>query len=165
MIEIVAYTDGGCRGNPGIGGWGVVLIHPPSGVALERAGGAHDTTNNRMEMMGAIEALRALKRDRVSILICSDSRYLIDCCSKWMPGWKRRGWTRRDGALKNVDLLQELDALLTQHDVHWQWVAGHAGVPGNERADALANLAMDRIARGQTSVIEQRADWTHPLPV
>jgi ribonuclease HI len=142
-----------------------VLVHPPSGTALERAGGEQDSTNNRMEMMAAIEALRRIRRPRATILVCTDSRYLIDCCSKWMQGWKRRGWTRKDGPLKNVDLLQVLDALIEQHDVLWQWVEGHSGVPGNERADMLANLAMDRIARGETEPYERSVKWTAPLPV
>lgn len=165
MLEVVAYTDGGCRGNPGgIGGWGLVLIDPRSRVALERAGGAVDTTNNRMEMIAAIEALRAVKRRRATVLVCSDSKYLIDCCSKWMLGWKKRGWSRKDGPLKNVDLLVELDALITQHEVRWQWVPGHSGDPGNERADALANLAMDRIAAGDQPMYEHRLKWTAKLP-
>ena len=162
--EVVAYTDGGCRGNPGIGGWGFVLIHPTTRTALERAGGAPEATNNRMELTAALEALTHVRRANSRVLICTDSRYVIDCCSKWMPGWKQRHWTRKDGALKNVELLQALDAALARHEVQWQWVAGHSGDPGNERADALANLAMDAIARGRDPGYEQRTRWPNALP-
>ena len=91
-----------------------------------------------MELTAALEALANLRRPNSRVPMCTDSRYVIDCCSKWMPGWKQRGWTRTDGALKNVELLEALDAALALHDVQWQWVAGHSGDPGNERADALA---------------------------
>lgn len=166
MTDVVAYTDGGCRGNPGgIGGWGIVLVHPGTQQALERAGGAAETTNNRMEMMAAIEALRTVKRRDARVLVCSDSKYLINCCSQWMAGWKRRGWMRKDGALANVDLLQELDALISRYDVRWQWVAGHSGDPGNDRADALANLAMDLIAAGSEPAYERRVQWSGALPI
>lgn len=142
----------------------MVLIHPPSRKALERAGGEADTTNNRMEMLGAIEALQAVDRGGIEILICTDSRYLIDCCTKWMQAWKSAGWVRKSGALKNVDLLQQLDELLPRHTVRWQWVRGHSGDPGNERADALANLAMDQIAHGRTPGYERRVEWKRRLP-
>jgi ribonuclease HI len=142
----------------------MVLIHRASSQALERAGGEAQTTNNRMEMQGAIEALSSIRQDSVEVLICTDSRYLIDCCSKWLAGWKARGWTRRDGELKNVDLLQKLDALLQRHRVAWHWVAGHSGEPGNERADALANLAMDALTRGDAPEFERRTAWADRLP-
>ena len=165
MTDVVAYTDGGCRGNPGgIGGWGVVLVHPATQQALERAGGVHDTTNQRMELMAALQALQSVRRAGSEILIVSDSKYVINCCSQWMAGWKRRGWARKDGPLANVELLQELDALIVRHTVRWQWVAGHSGDPGNDRADALANLAMDRIASGVTTGYEQRVQWRNALP-
>ncbi len=147
-----------------MGGWGMVLIHRPSCVALERAGGAPETTNNRMEMLGAIEALQALDREGVEIEIRTDSRYLIDCCTKWMAGWKQANWVRKHGALKNVDLLKRLDTLLERHRVGWAWVRGHSGDPGNERADALANLAMDRVSIGEMSAYQQRVEWGQAIP-
>src|SRR4030095_14723714 len=112
MPDVIAYTDGGCRGNPGVGGWAFLLIHPTTCRALERAGGEPHTTNNRMEMTAAVEALNAVRKRNTSVLIRSDSRYLIDCCTKWLPGWKARGWKRKEGPLKNLDLLQALDELL-----------------------------------------------------
>ncbi len=162
--DVVAYTDGGCRGNPGIGGWGFILIHPGTRTALERAGGLAEATNNRMELTAALEALNSVRRPGSRVLICTDSRYVIDCCSKWMAGWKQRGWTRKDGALKNVEILQALDAALARHEVDWQWVAGHSGDDGNERADALANLAMDAIAVGGDPSYEQRTQWAGSMP-
>jgi ribonuclease HI len=160
MREIVAYTDGGCRGNPGgIGGWAFVLIDRRTNEALERAGGARATTNNRMEMQAAIEALGAIRAARASVIVHSDSRYLVDSCSKWLAGWKARGWRRAEGALANVELLQQLDGLLVRHDVRWQWVPGHAGELGNEHVDRLANLAMDRIERSEDPHIERRFVW------
>lgn len=160
MADVIAYTDGGCRGNPGgIGGWGFVLIHPSTGRALERAGGIESTTNQRMELTAAIEALRAIVRHNTSVLIHSDSKYLINCATKWMPGWKKRGWRRADGPLKNVELLRQLDPLLAGHAVRWQWVAGHSGNRGNDHADRLANEAMDRIANGRSPGFERRFRW------
>ncbi|MCR9161444.1 MAG: ribonuclease H [Nannocystaceae bacterium] len=163
--DVVAFTDGGCRGNPGIGGWGFILIHPGTKSALERAGGLPEATNNKMELTAALRALEAIRKPSSRVLVCTDSRYVIDCCSKWMLGWKARGWTRKDGALKNVELLKELDGALARHEVAWQWVAGHSGDPGNERADALANLAMDAIAAGREASYERRTEWTASLPV
>jgi ribonuclease HI len=158
--DVIAYTDGGCRGNPGgIGGWAFLLIHPKTGNALERAGGERETTNNRMEMTAAIEALGAIRRRDLVVVVRSDSRYLINCCSKWLPGWKRRGWRRSEGPLKNVDLLQALDELIARQRVRWEWVRGHAGNRGNERVDELANQAMDRIARGADPRLEKRRTW------
>lgn len=156
MTDIIAYTDGGCRGNPGIGGWAFLLHDRVSGQALERRGGEPHTTNNRMEMMAAIACLRALRKPGSALVIHSDSKYLIDCCQTWMPGWKARGWQRKGGPLKNLDLLQELDSLLAAHQVRWQWVKGHAGNRGNERVDQLANEAMDAIAAGQDPASERR---------
>jgi ribonuclease HI len=143
----------------------MVLIHRASGQALERAGGEAQTTNNRMEMMAAIAALASLKRTGFEVMMCTDSKYLIDCCTKWIHGWKRKGWTKADGKpVKNVDLLQELEAALAPHRVRWVWVPGHSGEPGNERADALANLAMDQIVRGVSAEYENRLVWTEALP-
>jgi ribonuclease HI len=158
-LDAVAYTDGGCRGNPGPGAWAFLLIDPKRRAALERAGGDAATTNNRMEMLAAIEALRALRPRRARVLVWSDSQYLIHCCTQWLEGWKARGWRRRDGELKNVDLLKELDALIARHDVRWRWVEGHAGDRGNEHVDRLANEAMDRLARGEPAAFERRGRW------
>ena len=157
--DVIAYTDGGCRGNPGVGAWAFLLIQPSSGRALERAGGEPNTTNNRMEMRAAIEALTAIRKRGAAVLIRSDSRYLIDCCSKWIPGWKARGWKRKDGELKNLDLLKQLDELVAKHRLEWEWVQGHAGNQGNERVDQLANEAMDRLSRGEPPEFERRRSW------
>lgn len=136
LVEI--WTDGACSGNPGPGGWGVLL----SSGAHERElyGGDRATTNNRMEMTAAIEALNALKRPS-RVRLHTDSQYLKDGLTKWIHGWKRNGWkTAARKPVKNKDLWQALDAACARHDVEWVWVKGHAGDPGNERADALARL-------------------------
>ncbi|MBI5365699.1 MAG: ribonuclease HI [Planctomycetes bacterium] len=156
---LIAYTDGGCRGNPGPGGWAFLLIDPASGEALERTGGEPHTTNNRMEYLAAIEALRALKAPQRAVRIHSDSNLLIQSVTEWMPGWKAKGWKKKGGPLKNLDLLQELDRLVAGLSVTWQWVPGHAGVPGNERVDQLTNEAMDRVESGSDPNWEQRRTW------
>ncbi|HBC54700.1 MAG TPA: ribonuclease HI [Alphaproteobacteria bacterium] len=138
--RVDAYTDGACSGNPGPGGWGVLLRHDKG--EKELMGGAADTTNNRMEMMAAIEALRALKRP-CDLHIHTDSVYLRDGITKWIHGWKRNGWrTAAKKPVKNRDLWEQLDVLLADQQVTWHWVKGHAGHPENERADALANRGM-----------------------
>lgn len=153
---LIAYADGGCRGNPGPGAWGFLLIDLHSGVALERTGGDRNTTNNRMEISAALGALEALKQPS-AIEIRTDSRYLIDSATKWMAGWKRAGWRRKGNApVANVELLQRLDVLLAVHQVRWKWVAGHAGEPGNEYVDGLCNTAMDRLIRGGDPASERR---------
>jgi len=157
--DVVAYTDGGCRGNPGPGGWGFLVFNPTTRQALERCGGERETTNNRMEMMAAIMALRSLRKDGSRVLLHSDSQYLIKAMSEWLPGWKKRGWKRKEGELKNVDLLKELDALNQRFIVRWQWVKGHAGDPGNEHADGLTNRAMDAVQAGQDATYESRLEW------
>lgn len=143
MQEVTIYTDGACRGNPGPGGWGVVLRS--NGTEKQLWGGERGTTNNRMEMTAAIRALEALKRPcRVTLI--TDSRYVIQGITEWMPGWKRRQW--RNAARKpvlNVDLWKQLDSLASQHEIDWQWVRGHSGDPGNELADALANRGIDEL--------------------
>ena len=159
MKKVICYTDGGCRGNPGIGGWGYMLIDPSTGNALQAAGGEAETTNNRMEMTAAIEAMRCLKNTGTDIQIFTDSKYLIDCCSQWMAGWKAKGWKKKGGELKNVDLLKRLDEALSIHHVSWQWVKGHDGDPGNECVDGLANEAMDLLAAGKDPVIQRRCSW------
>jgi ribonuclease HI len=144
IVEI--YTDGACSGNPGPGGWGAVLRH--RGHVKELHGGdPGPTTNNRMELMAAIQALESLTRP-VPVRLHTDSTYLRNGVSKWLPGWKRNGWlTAEKRPVKNADLWQRLDAVVRRHDVDWRWVKGHAGNPGNERADALANLGMAEAVR------------------
>ncbi len=159
MTDIIAYCDGGCRGNPGPGGWGVLIIDPVSREALERCGGENPTTNNRMELMGAIQVLRSFRRTGVSVLIHSDSTYVIKAASEWIPGWKARGWRRKEGPLKNLELLQELDRRVNEHQVSWQWVKGHDGNPGNEHVDRLANQAMDALVQGRSPESERRFAW------
>ncbi len=140
-IEI--YTDGACRGNPGPGGWGVLLIAGERRKTLH--GGAADTTNNRMELTAAIEALNALKKNG-HVVLHTDSKYVMDGINEWMPNWKKRGWkTAARKAVKNKDLWQALDAATERHTVEWRWVKGHDGNPGNEKADELANLGIDEL--------------------
>ena len=137
MKEVVVYTDGACKGNPGPGGWGALLRSGEH--TKELFGGERLTTNNRMELMAPIEALASLNQPCV-VTIYTDSQYLRNGISTWIHGWKARGWKTADHKpVKNVDLWQRLDALVQQHRVEWQWVRAHAGDPGNERADALAN--------------------------
>lgn len=137
------YTDGACKGNPGPGGWGVLLTW--GGTEKELFGGERETTNNRMEMMAVIEGLSALKQP-CSITLYIDSQYVLKGMTEWLKGWKARGWlTASKEPVKNVDLWQRLDALVNTagHKIEWRWVKGHAGHPGNERADALANRGVD----------------------
>ena len=135
IVEI--YTDGACKGNPGVGGWGALLRYGQH--EKELLGGAAETTNNRMELTAVIEALRALKRSS-RVQICTDSQYVKNGMESWIEGWKKNGWqTASKQPVKNADLWRELDALVQQHQVTWTWVKGHAGHPENERADALAN--------------------------
>ena len=141
MIDI--YTDGACRGNPGPGGWGALLI---MGEHEKELSGAETlTTNNRMELTAVIRALEALKRP-VKARIYTDSEYVRRGISEWLPGWKARGWRTADRKpVKNQDLWQHLEELSTPHQLEWHWVPGHAGVPGNERVDRLANAAIDSL--------------------
>lgn len=133
---ITIYTDGACSGNPGPGGWGVLLRW--NGHEKELCGGEAETTNNRMEMMAVIEALKAVKK-AVKIELYTDSKYVMQGITEWLEGWKAKGWkTASKKPVKNVDLWQEIDALVQQHDVSFHWVKGHAGHPENERADELA---------------------------
>lgn len=131
------YADGACKGNPGVGGWGALLV---SGAhRKELIGGERLTTNNRMELTAVIEALKSLKHNS-QVCIHTDSQYVLKGITEWLPNWKRRGWrTSTNSPVKNVDLWQRLDELVVQHEVRWLWVKGHNGHPGNERADALAN--------------------------
>jgi ribonuclease HI len=138
-VEI--YTDGACSGNPGPGGWGAVLAYGSHKKEL-RGGEAAPTTNNRMELMAAIQALESLTR-KSRIRLHTDSSYLRNGVTSWLASWKRNGWrTASKQPVKNEDLWRRLDAAAARHDVQWLWVKGHAGDPGNERADELANLGM-----------------------
>ncbi len=139
-VEI--FTDGACSGNPGPGGWGALLRY--NGAERELSGGESATTNNRMEMMAAIQALEMLSRP-VKVRVYTDSQYVRDGITSWLPRWKARGWKTADKKpVKNVDLWQRLDAAAAPHDVDWIWVRGHSGHPENERADKLAREAIPR---------------------
>ncbi|HEX4182100.1 MAG TPA: ribonuclease HI [Caulobacteraceae bacterium] len=137
--EVVIYTDGACRGNPGPGGWGAILM--AGGRERELCGGDLATTNNRMELTAAIEALEALKRP-CRVELHTDSQYLRNGITEWIRGWKARGWRTTSGPVKNADLWRRLDEARARHQVDWRWVKGHNGHPLNERADALARKGM-----------------------
>jgi ribonuclease HI len=143
--EVLIYTDGACKGNPGPGGWGAWLRS--GGHEKELFGGELSTTNNRMELTAVIEALASLKRS-CKIVLYTDSEYVRKGMTEWIQVWQRRGWKTADGKpVKNVELWQRLDALRKLHEVDWRWVKGHAGDPGNERADALANKGVAEAGR------------------
>lgn len=143
MVPVNIYTDGACRGNPGPGGWGVVLRY--SGREKSLYGGEAQTTNNRMELTAAIQALESLKRP-CRVVLTTDSQYVRRGITEWLPSWKRRGWrTAERKPVKNVDLWQQLDALAARHEIEWHWVRGHNGHPGNEQADRLANQGIDEM--------------------
>ena len=141
--QVDIYTDGACRGNPGPGGWGAVLMS--GGSERELSGAEAATTNNRMELLAVINALRALKR-RVRARVYTDSQYVRLGITTWLADWKARGWrTAARKAVKNQDLWEQLDALAAGHELEWHWVKGHSGNPGNERCDQLANAAIDAL--------------------
>jgi ribonuclease HI len=143
MNEVTVHTDGACRGNPGPGGWGALL--ESGGHRRELWGGERHTTNNRMELTAAIEALAALKRP-CRVQLYTDSQYVRNGITEWLPQWKARGWKTADRKpVKNQDLWQALDALAQQHQLEWHWVKGHSGNAGNERVDELANRAIDAL--------------------
>jgi ribonuclease HI len=145
LNRVEIYTDGACKGNPGPGGWGVLL--KSGGVEKELFGGERETTNNRMEMMAVIMALESLKRP-CHVILHVDSQYVLKGINEWLAGWKAKGWkTAAKQPVKNVDLWQQLDALVAGagHRIDWRWVKGHDGDPGNERADALANRGVDQV--------------------
>ena len=140
---VIIYTDGACRGNPGPGGWGVIFNY--KGKIKELYGAEKHTTNNRMELMAAIQALETLTRP-CSVQLNSDSIYVLKGITDWMPNWKKRGWkTAARTPVKNEDLWRRLDAAIAKHRIEWKWVKGHSGDTRNERADALANLGIDSL--------------------
>ena len=141
--KVIVHTDGACSGNPGPGGWGAILDY--NGTRKELSGGEASTTNNRMELMAAIMALESLKRP-CPVEMHVDSSYVKDGITKWIHGWKKNGWkTGAKEPVKNDDLWKALDGLRALHEIEWRWVKGHAGDEGNERADALANQAIDEL--------------------
>ena len=141
FVEI--YTDGACRGNPGPGGWGVSLRY--NGNQKDMYGSEPETTNNRMELTAVIRGLEALTR-RHPVRIYTDSKYVMDGMTKWLAGWKKKGWkTAARKPVKNVELWQRLDALVQENEVSWQWIKGHSGDAGNEHADMLANRGIDEM--------------------
>lgn len=143
MKKVELYTDGACRGNPGPGGWGAILVY--RGKEKELSGGEESTTNNRMELMAAIAGMSAL-REPCEIVLTSDSKYLVDAINKgWLASWKKNGWRKADkSAVLNVELWQKIDSLLEIHEVSFVWVHGHTGHPYNERCDALATAFADK---------------------
>lgn len=144
MEKIEIFTDGACKGNPGIGGWGALMVAGEH--KKELFGGERDTTNNRMELRAVIEALNALTRP-CEVVVHTDSQYVQKGISEWIHGWKARGWkTAAKAPVKNVDLWQALDAAQARHQIQWRWVKGHAGHAGNEAADALANRGVESVA-------------------
>lgn len=146
MSVVEIYTDGACRGNPGPGGWAALLSC--DGREKEIAGAEAHTTNNRMELLAVIRALEALKKPRVQVRVYTDSQYVRRGITEWLENWKSRGWrTSSRKPVMNQDLWEQLDALAAPHDIEWHWVPGHAGVPGNERVDRLANQAIDAMVR------------------
>lgn len=144
--NVIMYTDGACRGNPGPGGWGVSLRY--NGTQKNLYGADQQTTNNRMELMAAIQGLESLTR-KCPVSLYTDSKYVLDGVTKWMDNWKSRGWkTAAKKPVKNVELWQRLDAATQNHTIEWIWVKGHSGDEGNEMADSLANQAIDELLVG-----------------
>ncbi|CAB3648426.1 MAG: ribonuclease HI [Achromobacter sp.] len=144
--KVEMWTDGACKGNPGPGGWGVLMRAGAHEKTMH--GGEAQTTNNRMELLAVIEGLRALKRPCV-VTIHTDSQYVMKGMTEWLANWKRRGWITADKKpVKNAELWQALDDQVRRHTVSWRWVRGHAGDPGNERADQLANQGVESVRRG-----------------
>lgn len=147
MVKVELFTDGACRGNPGPGGWGALLRYGET--EQELCGAELATTNNRMELMAAIQGLAALKR-RCAVMLTTDSKYVKDGINEWLRGWKQNGWrTSKKEPVKNMDLWQQLDALVQEHEIEWHWVKGHSGHVENERADQLANRAIDELLMQQ----------------
>lgn len=149
-IQVEIFTDGACKGNPGVGGWGALLRY--QGQEKRLFGGEAHTTNNRMELMAAIQALKALKRS-CHVRITTDSVYVKDGIQKWLLNWKKNNWkTSQKKPVKNVDLWQELDQLVSQHQVDWHWVKGHSGHRENEIADQLANAGVEEVLNATNSI-------------
>lgn len=148
VARIEIFTDGACSGNPGIGGWGALLRYKD--IEKELSGGEKNTTNNRMELTAVIEALKALKTT-CNITLYTDSKYVMCGITEWMENWKRNGWrtTNKKSDVKNVDLWQQLDELITKHEIRWVWVKGHNGHPENERVDTLARSEVANIKESQ----------------
>lgn len=144
MIRIEIFTDGACSGNPGAGGWGAILRYRDT--EKELSGAAPETTNNRMELTAVIEALSALKKE-CNITLYTDSRYVMDGITKWLPNWKNNNWktANKKSEVKNIDLWQKLDSLIKGHEIRWVWVKGHNGHPENERVDKLAREAIQTL--------------------
>ena len=148
IVEL--YTDGACRGNPGVGGWGVLLKH--SDIQHELFGYQENTTNNRMELIAAIEGIKAVEMNCQEIVVYTDSQYVCKGITEWLGNWKKNGWkTAARKPVKNDDLWRSLDDLCNQYTVKWCWVKGHSGNQGNERADALANLAIDKFLSSENT--------------
>lgn len=163
-VEVVAWTDGGSRKNPGPSGWGAVIVHLPSSTTLTLRGGEAHSTNNRMELTAIAEALDCFTRHTV-VEVRTDSKFSISVCTEWIAGWKRRGWKRANGDPPvNLDVIQRLDGLLQRHRVVFTWVPGHSGEPGNERADELCNEAIDHVLAGTSPDLRERTD-TPPFPI
>ena len=143
-VEVRLFSDGACSGNPGPGGWACILRHPQTGTEKELSGGMAATTNNQMEMLAVISGLESLKRPTV-VEVITDSKYVADGCTSWLPNWKKNNWQRKDGnrlvPIKNPELWKRLDALLAQHKIRFTVVKGHSGHPENERCDELAVAA------------------------
>jgi len=147
MSRVTIYTDGACKGNPGPGGWGVLMIYGEARKTLN--GGEAQTTNNRMELTAVIRALEALKKSS-AVVVYTDSEYVRKGITEWLRAWKARDWRTADKKpVKNRDLWEQLDAATERHSIEWRWVKGHSGVPGNERVDALANAAIDAMQDGR----------------
>ncbi len=148
-VEVRLFSDGACSGNPGPGGWACILRHPQTGTEKELSGGMAATTNNQMEMLAVISGLESLKRPTV-VEVITDSKYVADGCTSWLPNWKKNNWQRKDGKrlvpIKNPELWKRLDALLTQHKIRFTVVKGHSGHPENERCDELAVAAAQQFA-------------------
>lgn len=138
--KVIIFTDGACKGNPGMGGWGVLMKY--KGYEKELHGGEQKTTNNRMELMAAIMSLETLKKPS-KVALHTDSKYVLQGITEWMIDWKKRGWkTATKKPVKNEDLWRRLDSAIKQHEINWVWVKGHSGNEGNERADMLANMGV-----------------------
>jgi len=145
-LRVDLYTDGACRGNPGIGGWGVLLEY--EGLKREIFGYEYHTTNNRMELMAAIQGIQAVDGSCEHISVYTDSQYVCKGITEWLDNWKSKGWKTASGkSVKNHDLWTNLDGVCSKHRIDWHWVRGHSGNVGNERADALANLAIDKLTK------------------